>query len=76
MFDNRVVTALRQYISRIPKDLKHVMKLKNIDNEYSNYFCKCFDLKRQIESHYNAILTNRQFDNLLIEIANQKNSVK
>ncbi len=74
MFDNRVVTALRQFISRIPEDLKHVMKLKNIDNEYANFFCKCFDLKRQMENYYNMTLSNRQFDNLLIKIANQQNN--
>jgi len=72
IYDSRAVTALRQFTSQAPKDLKHVLKLDDIDNEYAKFYCKCFDLKRQIKTQFNIDLTNRQLDNLLIEVANKQ----
>jgi hypothetical protein len=76
IYDSRVVYALRQFTSQVPKDLKYILEVENIDNEYAKFYCKCFDLKRQIKTQLNIELTNRQLDNLLIEIANKQNSLK
>lgn len=72
IYDSRAVKALRQFTSQVPKDLKHILDLDNIDNEYAKFYCKCFDLKRQIKTQFNIDLTNRQLDNLLIEVANNQ----
>ena len=73
IYDSRVVKALRQFQSNVPKDLYYLTQLKNVDIEYAKFCCKCFDLKRKIEKRYKTNLTNRQFDNILISVAN-KNS--
>jgi len=71
IFDSRVQSAVRGFISKVPKDLRHILDDdKNIDKEYATFFCKSFELKRQIEARYNITLTNRQLDNVLIEVAN------
>lgn len=72
IYDSRAVTALRQFTSQVPKDLKYILEVENIDNEYAKFYCKCFDLKRQIKTQFNIDLTNRQLDNLLIEVAKKK----
>jgi len=76
IYDSRAVSALRQFTSQIPMDLKHILQFENIDIEYAKFYCKCFGLKREIKSQLNIELTNRQFDNLLIEIANKQNRLK
>lgn len=76
IYDSRAVTALRQFTSQVPKDLKHILELDNIDNEYAKFYCKCFDLKRQIKAQSNIDLTHRQLDNLLIEVANKQSIEK
>ena len=76
IYDSRAVTALRQFTSQVPKDLKHILELNNIDNEYAKFYCKCYDLKRQIKTQFNIALTNRQLDNLLIEVANKQSGLK
>ena len=50
--------------------------MKNVDEEYAKFFCKCYEMKRQTESNYNTKLTNRQFDIILIDVANKVNKKK
>ncbi|RKD18341.1 hypothetical protein BCY91_15455 [Pelobium manganitolerans] len=76
IYDSRAVTALRQFTSNIPEDLKHILELDNIDSEYTKFYCKCYDFKRRINTELNIDLTNRQLDNLLIEVANKQSSLK
>jgi len=76
IYDSRAVTALRQFTSQVPKDLKYVLELDNVDNEYAKFYCKCFDLKRQIKTQFKIDLTHRQLDNLLIEVANKQSIEK
>ncbi len=76
IYDSRAVTALRQFTSHVPKDLKYILELDNVDNEYAKFYCKCFDLKRQIKTQFNIDLTHRQLDNLLIEVANKQSIEK
>lgn len=75
IYDSRVVSALRQFVSRIPKELEINLPKGHFDNEYYKFYVKCFYLKTNIESNYKIKMTNRQFDNFLISIANQ-NMVK
>jgi hypothetical protein len=72
IYDSRVVRALGEFTSQVPKDLKPFLELPETDKEYARFFCKCYDLKRQIENQYKITLTNRQIDNLLIEVANKQ----
>lgn len=76
IYDSRAVSALRQFTSQVPKDLKHILDLDDIDKEYAKFYCKCFDLRRQIKSQFNFDLTHRQLDNLLIEVANKQSIEK
>lgn len=76
IYDSRAVSALRQFTGDVSDDLKQLLKSNSIDIEYAKFFCKCYDLKRQIENLYKIILTSRQLDNLLIEVANRLNSEK
>jgi hypothetical protein len=76
IYDSRAVSALRQFTSQVPKDLKHILVIDSIDNEYAKFYCKCFDLKRQIKTQFKIDLTHRQLDNLLIEVANKQSSEK
>lgn len=74
IYDTRAVEALRKFITKVPKELNYNLDSQNVDLEYAKFFCKCFDLKRQIKDEFKIELTNRQLDNLLIETANLKNS--
>jgi len=76
IYDSRAVNALRKFSSRIPEDLKNILKFENIDLEYAKFYCKCFDLKRHIKSEVNITLTNRELDKLLINEANSLNKKK
>lgn len=73
IYDSRSLSALRHFVSRVPKDLKHILKCENIDKDYATFFCKCFALKRHIEKQYKTTLSNRHLDNLLLEISAKKN---
>jgi hypothetical protein len=70
IYDSRAVTALREFTSRVPTYLQHILQRKNIDREYAKFFCKCFDLKNKIELYRKTTLTPRVLDN--IETANNK----
>jgi hypothetical protein len=66
LYDNRSVKALRKYKSRVSKDLNQIPKLKNVDKHYANFYCKCFELKIEIEKTHNTKLSPRQLDNILL----------
>lgn len=72
IYDSRAVLALREFISDVPNELKNILNQENIDEEYAKFLCKCVSLKKQIENYYKIKITNRQFDNILIEVANNK----
>lgn len=76
IYDSRAVAALRQFSGHVPADLKHILDINDIDVEYAKFYCKCFDLRRQIRDQYNINLTHRQLDNVLIEVANKQITVK
>ena len=76
IYDSRAVNALRTFKVKISNELRIISKLGTVDNEYANFFCKCFTLRHEIQNKYNLTLTNRQLDNLLIDIANKQESDK
>lgn len=76
IYDSKAVSALRQFISQVPSDLKNLTTAEYVDNEYAKFYCKCYGLKRQIKTKLGIDLTNRQLDNLLIEVANRRKSLK
>jgi hypothetical protein len=72
LYDSRAVTAIRQFISRVPKELTYLSKINGIDREYANFFIKSFVLRNQIENEFDLKLTTREFDKILIVKANNK----
>ena len=76
IYDSRAVKTLRTFKVKISKELSFIPKLDTVDNEYANFFCRCFVLQHEIQNKYNLTLTNRQLDNLLIDIANKQESKK
>jgi hypothetical protein len=69
IYDSRALTALRDFTSTVPKELSHIPKLPNVDKDYAAFFCKCFDLKKKIETEHKIKFTTRQLDNLLLSKA-------
>lgn len=74
IYDTRAVAALKNFVTKVPNDLEFILDSQNTDLEYAKFYCKCFELKRLIKTEFNMELSNRQLDNLLIEVANKKNS--
>jgi hypothetical protein len=72
IYDSRVVSSLRQFIDRVPKSMDYLLESDSIDNEYAKFVCKCFIVRSKIKDKYQIELTTRQFDNILIELANKK----
>ncbi len=71
IYDSRVVKSLRQFIKTVPKPMKELLSLDHVDKKYATFVCKSFELLTEIQEKYNIKLTLRQFDNLLISIANE-----
>ena len=72
IYDSRAVTAMRQFVKRLPKNLSALADRETIDWEYSNFVYKCFYLRQTVFEQHQILLTPRQLDNLLIETANNK----
>jgi len=72
IYDTRAVTALRQFVSRVPKGLEYLSKLDNVDKEYSKFFLKSFVLRNKIKEEFDLNLTTREFDKILIVKANNE----
>ncbi len=68
IYDKFASSKLSELSSGVSNDLSDILKRKNIDRKYSNYFCKCFDLKNEINHLYKTKLTTRQIDNLLLRV--------
>lgn len=76
IYDTRAVEALRFYKTKVPTALQHLTKLKNVDAEYAKFFCKCYELQKEIQDNFDVNFNTRNLDNLLIENANLRNSEK
>ena len=76
IYDSRAVEGIRSFVRRTPIYLEKIIKGVECDKEYAKFFCKCFNLKKQVEKQYDIKITNRQLDNMLVEIANDKSVVK
>lgn len=74
IYDTRAVAAIRNFVTKVPRDLNTCLEGDNADLEYAKFYCKCLELKRIINRDYNITLDNRQLDNLLINTANETNS--
>jgi len=72
MYDNRVVGSLRPFIPKTPKKFEKIIKSNNVDNEYAKFVCKSFTAKENIQQEFGIELTIRQFDNILINLANKE----
>lgn len=72
IYDSRVVDSLRQFIGSVPKSMDFIFESDSIDKEYAKFVCKSFVIWNSIMEKYNIDLTLRQFDNILIDLANTK----
>jgi len=72
IYDGRAVGALRNFISYMPNTLKHLCKQTNIDEEYGKFYSKCAEVREKIKSEYGVDLSIRDFDQLLLDIANEE----
>lgn len=70
IYDSRVVGALRNFVSRVPKSMNSILIKEGIDTEYAKFAGKSFVLWENISEQYHVNLTLRQFDNVLIHYAN------
>lgn len=76
IYDSRVLFSLRNFIKKAPKEFSSIVNSKRIDKEYANFVCKSLQVKEQFEIIAKKKITLRQYDNILIKIANKRNSVK
>lgn len=72
IYDSRANTSLSKLSCKVSDSSKYLLKLDNVEKEYAMFFCKCFALKKEIESTYETKLSTREIDNILMEIANNK----
>jgi hypothetical protein len=72
IYDSRASSALRQFVNRIPEDLKLVAKADATEPEYARFFCKIFALQNAIKREFDIQLSPRELDTLLVEIANNR----
>ena len=72
IYDSRVVNSLRHFISRVPSSMEFIFESDSVDKEYAKFVCKSFMIRKSILDNYNIDLTLRQFDNILIDFANNK----
>ena len=49
---------------------KPILTERNIDSEYTKFFLKCQEAKDALNTKFGVNLSNRQFDNLLMLLAN------
>lgn len=68
LYDSIASCNLKDFKSKVSIDLMDILKRKDIDIEYSKYFCRCFDFRNDINRMYNTKLTTRQIDNLLLKV--------
>lgn len=71
IYDSRAKNAMTQFNISVSPASKELIKASKFDSEY----VKFADLSKQLKEKLNALghqLTNRQLDNLLIEIANDR----
>ncbi len=76
IYDSRAVTAMREFKIKLPTELEELINVKDIDKEYAAFFFKCVTLKNMVKDTYQINLSNRQLDNLLLEVANTRASAK
>jgi hypothetical protein len=74
IYDSRALSTVSSLTNQVSNDLKPILLLKGIDKNYARFYCKCFDLQRNIRSKYKIDLTNRQLDNLFLGMANGRKS--
>ena len=72
IYDSRAVSAMRLFIKSLPKELKELSDKNNVDKQYSTFAYKCFFIRDKIYKQYQILLSPRELDNLLMEIANNK----
>lgn len=70
IYDSRVVSAMRKFVSRCDENYKNYISNEHIDKEYAKFFINAYTLKNLISTEFNIELTPREVDNFLIDVAN------
>lgn len=69
IYDSRAVNALSKIKAYVPKDYKLLSKSHDIDEQYAKYCLKSLIVKKDIERKIGKTITIRQFDKILMRIA-------
>lgn len=72
MYDSRASSVIGRFIKTVPKKFNSLIKQDNVDEAYARYFCKCYYLKKEIETQHGTNITPRVIDNILMDEANKK----
>jgi hypothetical protein len=69
LYDSRAVSALRKFGLRLPR--KHAWRnLNHVDQDYMSFYWKCLAVRQHVVDKFGIVLTPRQLDRLLLQIAN------
>ncbi|MEX0608098.1 MAG: hypothetical protein WD158_01575 [Balneolaceae bacterium] len=68
IYDTRAVSALRLLKTKLPKKYKEQINANGIDKEYAAFFYKCYEQKKILEKENNRCISNRHFDNILMNV--------
>lgn len=71
IYDSRAVSALRNFTSRFPTQYREIASSNDIDKDYAKFFLKALVVKKEIQVALGIKLTVRQFDKVLIDVANK-----
>ncbi len=71
IYDSRAKNALSKISDKLSLEYKKIIDSKKVDKKYATFFCKSYEKKNEFEDIQPDIST-RQFDSILIVIANQE----
>lgn len=72
IYDSRANSALKIVYKNSTKKYDSIINNSDIDKNYANFFCGAYQEMKNIEKLLGQDITIRQFDNILIMIANEE----
>jgi hypothetical protein len=75
IYDSRALESMRQFRIGLSIQTKEAIIKHDLDEEYSKFADQCLQLKSKLQEE-GITITNRELDNLLVELANQKLKAK
>jgi len=69
IYDSRALSAMKKYISKVPKQYAEFINNNHFDIEYAKFYCKCHYLQDIIRKKYQKApekISTRVIDNMLL----------